>query len=199
MTDNYEMVVRGEHPTNNTASLGDEQRPEEASANHLLGCMDANIILKYAQDFGKYICIGATILVFAAIIFSTAFSTCTKVQIENNTGDLLFFNSVNPRGAKIHDIFTYPYSRNNATFGFGNDHISLGTHDNGRLIAYDNGDCELSDGPSNRDFKKYSLSPFFYTCYCEYKKTSPDTDSSSTTPSLRGFDDMPLHAESLQN
>lgn len=194
MTDNYEMVVRGDNPINdinNIANLGDEHLPDELSANHFLGSMDANTILKYAQDFGKYICIGATVLVFAAIIFSTAFSTCTKVEIENNTGDLLFFNRVNPRGAKIHDVFTYPYSRNNATFGFGNDHISLGTHDNGRLIAYDNGECELSDGPSNRDFKKYSLSPFFYTCYCEYTKTSPDTGSSSTTPSLRGLDSVP--------
>tara|TARA_R110002126_G_scaffold291755_1_gene456907 strand:+ start:15892 stop:16467 length:576 start_codon:yes stop_codon:yes gene_type:complete len=191
MLDNYEMVVRGDNPTADIANLEDVQLPEEASANPLLGCMDANIILRYAEDFGKYICIGATVLVFAAIIFSTAFSTCTKVEIENSTGDLLFFNRVNPRGAKIHDVFTYPYSRNNATFGFGNDHISLGTHDNGRLIAYDNGDCELSDGPSNRDFKKYALSPFFYTCYCEYTKTSPDAGSSSITPSLRGFDGAP--------
>ncbi|MDF1684998.1 MAG: hypothetical protein P1U36_10145 [Legionellaceae bacterium] len=196
MADSYEMVVRGSNPNDdnpieNIANLGDEQLPDEASANHFLGCMDANIILKYGQDFGKYICIGATVLVFTAIIFSTAFSTCTKVEIENNTGDLLFFNRVNPRGAKIHDIFTYPYSRNNATFGFGNDHISLGTYNNGRLIAYDNGDCELSNGPSNRDFKKYSLSPFFYTCYCEYKKSSSSTDNSSTAQSLRGFDDMP--------
>lgn len=195
MTDNYEMVVRGANPNsendiNNRANLGDEQLPEEASAQYFLSCMDANILLRYAKDFGKYICIGATVLVFAAIIFSTAFSTCTKVQIENNTGDVLFFNHINPRGAKIHDIFTYPYSRNNATFGFGNDHISLGTLNRGRLIAYDNGHCELSDGPSNRDFKKYALSPFFYTCYCEYKKTSSNTDSSSTTASLRGYENL---------
>jgi|GEM_PF-2055348 len=199
MADNYEMVVLENNQSSEQREddLSDNQNQEPSYFGALFHCMDANTILRNAQEFGIYICIGTMILVIGAIIFSTAFSTCTNVRIKNNTGDLLFFNSVRPFGAKVHKHFTYPYSRNNATFGVGNDHVSLGTVNNGKLIARNNGECELSDGPNDREFKKYSTSPFFYTCYCGYNKISPNTNvSSAVTRYLRGPDEKHVVTES---
>ena len=92
----------------------------------------------------------------------------------------------------------FPYTQNNATFGIGNDHISLRTSNYGTLIARDNGECELSNGPDNRAFEKYS-SIFFWTCYCKYTKVSPNSNSTSSTRYLRTVDISDFTGDSIRD
>lgn len=183
---------------NNTDTVNqveDETRTSESILVIYFNSMDASTILNNCRTAGGYFCFVVSVFIVAAVIFTTAFATCDNVELKNNTNKWMYFNRVAPFGAEVDHRYWPSKTYNSASFGAGNDHVSLSmSNGEGTLISYSNGKCELKDGSSNLEVKKYA-NIFFYTCFCELRdKDSVSQNSIATTRYLRGVEPIDVEA-----
>lgn len=191
--DYREIDLEIENERNHTVEQA-EVRPPYQTENSFYGWESANSMLNTCAE-NTLICAGVVALVIVAgIIFTTAFTTCSKTYINNKTSDLVIFDSVRPRFTDLHSPIMSPFGRNNVSYAFGKDYAKLGTLSHGTLHTKDNGECSLT-GKSDRVLKPSYI--FFFSCYCDYKKgdNSQPTNTTSTQRYLRGSEEYVVGEE----
>lgn len=116
-------------------------------------------------------------------LFSTAFSTCSKVSLYNKTGEsVLIYNTV-PYGTKVSSSTLFPYTSTTIKFNGVNSYADLYTTAGKMHFSHFGKNAVLEDGANNKAIEAGNPPIVFWVCNQNYIKTN---DNNETTSSAMG-------------
>jgi hypothetical protein len=174
-------------PLEYTRSSANENRPDQDSLQ-----MRAHAILSICAQCGNeenrqkalFILVAIIGVAGIAALFSTAFSTCSKISLENKTSESVIIYGVGPLKTKVSSSTLLPYTTTTITLNGYNSYADLYTSA-GQMHFSDFGKKgTLKDGANNKGIEAGSPPIFFWVCNQNYVKVS---SSSSNATSLANF------------
>lgn len=130
-----------------------------------------------------------------AALFSTAFSTCSKISLENKTSESVLIFGSGPLKTKVSSSTLLPYTTTTITLNGYNSYADLYTSA-GQMHFSDFGKKgTLKDGASNKGIEVGSPPIMFWVCNQNYVKVS--SSSSNATSSMELLIDSPSYVQAL--
>lgn len=164
--------------------------------------MRAQALLLLCQSLGNPENKKATLLIIVGIIgvagiaalFSTAFSTCSKISLENQTTESIAIYTTAPYGTKVSSTLLLPYTTITIKLNGFNSYADLYTTA-GEMHFSDFGKKgTLKEGAHNKEIETGSPAVFFWVCNQNYIKTSePSNETTSSS-----FFDNTSHISDMQ-
>ncbi len=132
-----------------------------------------------------------------AALFSTAFSTCSKISLENKTSESIVIYGAGPLKTKVSSSLLLPHTKTTITLNGYNSYANLYTNA-GEMHFSDFGKRgTLKDGASNKGIEPGEPPIVFWVCNQNYVKvTSPSNVTSSvdflvgSTSYIQGLADL---------
>lgn len=170
-------------PLEYTRPSTDENREENSLQMRAPAILSACVELGNEENRQKALFILIAIIGVAGItaLFSTAFSTCSKISLENKTGESVIIYGSGPYKTKVSSSTLLPYTTTTITLNGYNSYADLYTSA-GQIHFSDFGkQGVLKDGANNKGIEAGSPPIFFWVCNQNYVRVSPS--SSNTTSS----------------
>lgn len=140
-----------------------------------------------SEENRKKMCMVLSLITLGAgtiALFSTAFTTCSNISLENKTSQTVNLNAVGPYKTKVSSYFLLPYSTVKIKLNGYNSYADLYTNVGQMHFSHFGTKGTLIDGAENRGIKTGSPPIFFWTCNQNYDYLSPSTNTTSSAAKL---------------
>lgn len=173
-------------PLEYTRTGADESRGSTALEENMQPIMLACAALCNEQNRQNTLFLVLVIVGIAGTValFSTAFSTCTKISLENKTSELVYIYGVGPYKTKVSSREFLPYTTTTITLNGYNSYADLYTTAGQMHFSHFGKQGKLKNGANNKGLEVGNPPIFFWVCNQNYVKVTASSDNQTEALSL---------------